>query len=45
MYASDHGESLGEKGMYLHGLPYSVAPDEQKRIPFVLWLYKNTMEI
>ncbi len=44
MYASDHGESLGEKGMYLHGLPYSVAPDEQKKVPFILWLSKNTME-
>ena len=44
MYASDHGESLGEKGMYLHGIPYSVAPDEQKRVPFILWLSKNTMD-
>lgn len=37
-YVSDHGESLGEKGLYLHGLPYALAPDEQKRIPFLLWL-------
>ncbi len=38
MFVSDHGESLGEKGLYLHGLPYALAPDEQKRIPFVLWV-------
>jgi lipid A ethanolaminephosphotransferase len=37
-YMSDHGESLGENGIYLHGLPYSLAPDEQKHIPFILWL-------
>lgn len=38
IFVSDHGESLGEKGLYLHGLPYALAPDEQKRIPFLLWL-------
>ena len=38
LYASDHGESLGENGVYLHGLPYAVAPQEQKHIPFILWL-------
>ncbi len=37
-YMSDHGESLGENGVYLHGLPYVFAPDEQKHIPFILWL-------
>jgi len=37
-YVSDHGESLGENGVYLHGLPYSIAPQEQKHVPFVLWL-------
>lgn len=37
IYMSDHGESLGENGIYLHGLPYAVAPDEQKHVPFVLW--------
>lgn len=36
-YVSDHGESLGEKGVYLHGLPYFMAPDEQKNIPSLLW--------
>lgn len=38
MYLSDHGESLGENGVYLHGLPYSIAPDSQKHIPMVIWL-------
>ena len=37
IYLSDHGESLGESGLYLHGLPYSMAPDEQKRIGAVMW--------
>ena len=38
LYMSDHGESLGENGIYLHGLPYKFAPDEQTHIPFMLWL-------
>jgi len=38
LYMSDHGESLGELGIYLHGLPYSIAPETQKRVPFVAWL-------
>ena len=38
IYLSDHGESLGEKGMYLHGAPYAFAPNEQTHIPFFLWL-------
>lgn len=37
-YVSDHGESLGENGIYLHGLPYMMAPKEQKDIAMVLWL-------
>ncbi|MEY4754981.1 MAG: hypothetical protein RJA44_2656, partial [Pseudomonadota bacterium] len=37
MYLSDHGESLGENNLYLHGLPYSVAPREQKHVPLVVW--------
>lgn len=36
-YASDHGESLGEKGVYLHGLPYMIAPKEQTHIPMFAW--------
>jgi len=38
LYVSDHGESLGENGLYLHGLPYSVAPAEQTHVPMILWL-------
>lgn len=38
IYMSDHGESLGESGLYLHGAPYLLAPPEQKRVPFALWL-------
>ncbi len=41
IYASDHGESLGEYGLYLHGTPYSIAPDVQKHIPFILWESKS----
>ncbi|MBS4038816.1 MAG: sulfatase-like hydrolase/transferase, partial [Hydrogenophaga sp.] len=38
LYVSDHGESLGEGQVYLHGLPYAFAPAEQKRVPMVAWL-------
>lgn len=38
LYASDHGESLGERGLYLHGLPYRFAPDTQKHVPMLLWM-------
>ena len=38
MYVSDHGESLGENGVYLHGLPYAIAPEEQTTIPMVVWM-------
>ncbi len=38
LYVSDHGESLGENNLYLHGLPYRVAPDVQKRVPWISWL-------
>lgn len=41
LYLSDHGESLGENNLYLHGMPYSIAPKEQKHIPFFLWLSNN----
>ncbi len=37
LYLSDHGESLGEMGLYLHGLPYRFAPDAQKHVPMVMW--------
>ena len=38
IYVSDHGESLGENNLYLHGLPYAIAPDVQKKVPMVMWL-------
>jgi lipid A ethanolaminephosphotransferase len=44
IYVSDHGESLGENNIYLHGLPYQFAPDEQKRVPFILWFSKGFEE-
>lgn len=45
LYVSDHGQSLGEKGFYLHGAPYMIAPEEQTSIPLIFWgndeFYKN----
>lgn len=38
LYVSDHGESLGENGVYLHGIPYAIAPKEQTSVPMVLWM-------
>jgi len=37
LYVSDHGESLGENGLYLHGIPYAIAPREQTQVPMVMW--------
>ena len=37
VYISDHGESLGENNIYLHGLPYAIAPDSQKQVPVIIW--------
>ncbi|MEL7628211.1 sulfatase-like hydrolase/transferase [Pectobacterium aroidearum] len=37
IYLSDHGESLGERGIYLHGTPYLIAPKEQTQVPMVMW--------
>ena len=42
LYMSDHGESLGELGIFLHGLPYALAPEVQKRVPFVAWMDDET---
>ena len=36
-YLSDHGESLGEKGLFLHSAPYAIAPKEQTHIPMMMW--------
>ena len=38
LYLSDHGESLGEYGVFLHGVPYPFAPDTQKHVPMLAWL-------
>lgn len=38
LYLSDHGESLGEYGMYLHGAPEAIAPREQLHVPMTLWM-------
>jgi lipid A ethanolaminephosphotransferase len=45
LYASDHGESLGESGLYLHGLPYWLAPDAQTRVPVILWFGRNYHDV
>ncbi|WOX05818.1 phosphoethanolamine transferase [Microbulbifer pacificus] len=37
LYISDHGESLGEKGIFLHGFPYALAPESQKHVPMIFW--------
>jgi lipid A ethanolaminephosphotransferase len=38
LYISDHGESLGEGHMYLHGLPYFFAPDAGIHVAALAWL-------
>lgn len=37
IYLSDHGESLGENGLYLHGVPYVIAPEQQLHVPMLMW--------
>ena len=41
IFISDHGESLGEGGLYMHGVPMSTAPAEQLDIPFIVWTSEN----
>ena len=45
LYVSDHGESLGENGLFLHAAPYSIAPESQTHVPMLMWFspdaYKN----
>lgn len=46
IYLSDHGESLGENGIYLHGMPYFIAPKEQIHVPFIFFSNNpNLMQI
>jgi lipid A ethanolaminephosphotransferase len=44
LYMSDHGESLGENNLYLHGMPYAIAPRDQTHVPAVLWLPEMTAQ-
>ena len=44
-YVSDHGESLGENGLYLHGLPNFIAPETQRHVPAILWVSEDFDEI
>lgn len=45
IYMSDHGESLGEHGLYLHAAPYFIAPDTQTHIPFVAWFSPDYQQV
>lgn len=44
LYVSDHGESLGENGVYLHGLPYFIAPEAQTNVPMIAWMSGGFLE-
>ena len=37
LYLSDHGESLGEYNLFLHGTPYMLAPEQQKHVAMLAW--------
>ncbi len=41
LYVSDHGESLGERGLYLHGIPTVIAPHEQVHVPMMMWMSRG----
>jgi lipid A ethanolaminephosphotransferase len=45
IFVSDHGESLGEKNLYMHGLPLSIAPKEQFDIPFIVWVSDGSRQL
>jgi len=45
LYVSDHGESLGEAGLFLHGLPYAVAPAEQTHVPLFAWVSRPFLKL
>lgn len=44
VYISDHGESLGESGAYLHGFPYAFSPKEQRHIPMLVWMSQQKQQ-
>ncbi|WP_374173269.1 phosphoethanolamine--lipid A transferase EptA [Flavobacterium tructae] len=45
IFVSDHGESLGEKNLYMHGVPISIAPKEQYEIPFIVWVSDHSKQL
>ncbi|MFG4001401.1 phosphoethanolamine--lipid A transferase EptA [Flavobacterium aquidurense] len=45
IFVSDHGESLGEKNLYMHGMPLSIAPKEQYEIPFIVWVSDGSKQL
>lgn len=45
IYVSDHGESLGEGNLYMHGVPISIAPKEQVEIPFIVWTSPGSRKV
>lgn len=45
LFVSDHGESLGEGNLYMHGVPMSMAPKVQTEIPFIVWTSDSTMKV
>ncbi len=45
IFISDHGESLGENNLYMHGIPVSIAPKEQLEIPFIVWLSDDSRKL
>ncbi len=45
LFISDHGESLGENNLYMHGVPMSMAPKEQIEIPFIIWQSDKSVKI
>lgn len=45
LYVSDHGESLGENNLYMHGVPMSIAPKEQIEIPFIVWTSDKSINV
>ncbi|PID68352.1 MAG: phosphoethanolamine--lipid A transferase EptA [Flavobacteriales bacterium] len=45
LFVSDHGESLGENNLYMHGVPLSLAPKEQYEIPFIIWFSDNSIQL
>ncbi len=45
LYFSDHGESLGENGIYLHGAPYIIAPAQQTQVPMLVWMADDLAKV